>query len=100
MKEGFVMKDIKHSSAFQRLIKEKKSFIIPATLFFIGFYLMLPLSIAFFPEIMNRRVYHMFTWAWVFSLAQFIMIWVLGMIYFYKAKRYDRLVEEIKRSKE
>jgi uncharacterized membrane protein (DUF485 family) len=89
------VKKIINSSLFQQLIREKKRFIMSATLFFVIFYFMLPLSIYFFPNVMNRPLYHHFTWAWGFAFAQFIVVWGLGVIYFYKAKRFDRTVEEI-----
>jgi uncharacterized membrane protein (DUF485 family) len=84
------------SSAFQQLIREKRRFIVSATLFFMIFYFMLPLSISFFPDVMNKPFFHQFTWAWGFAFAQFIMVWGVGLIYFYKAKRYDKTVEKIK----
>ncbi|MCF6094979.1 DUF485 domain-containing protein [Microaerobacter geothermalis] len=84
-----------YSSTFQRLVKQKKKFVIPAVLFFFSFYLMLPLSISLFAEIMNRRFYHLLTWGWGYAFAQFMMVWVLGIIYFYKARIFDRIRDEI-----
>jgi uncharacterized membrane protein (DUF485 family) len=89
-------KEIIQSSAFQQLIRKKKRFIVSATLFFMTFYFMLPLSISFFPEVMNKPFFHQFTWAWAFAFAQFIMVWGIGLMYFYKAKKFDITVEEIK----
>jgi uncharacterized membrane protein (DUF485 family) len=89
-------KELIQSSAFQQLIREKRRFIISATLFFMIFYFMLPLSISVFPDVMNKSFFHQFTWAWAFAFFQFFMVWGVGLVYFYKAKRFDKTVEEIK----
>jgi uncharacterized membrane protein (DUF485 family) len=85
---------IVQSSEFQQLLKEKKKFIIPFTLFFLVFYFTLPIMTSY-SSVLNHSFYGHITWAWVFAFAQFIMTWALCMIYSKKAARFDRLSEEV-----
>jgi uncharacterized membrane protein (DUF485 family) len=88
------------SPVFRRLIREKKTLLIPAVAFFLSFYLFLPLMVMVFPEITNRQIYHLFTVGWGLAFAQFLMVWVLGLFYCLKAKQFDNLVEKLKRQRE
>lgn len=80
-------------SAFERLIQAKKRFLIPATCFFFTFYFMLPVTIVCFPQQMNREVFFGLTLAWVYAFAQFVMVWLLGILYYVKCKQFDRLAK-------
>lgn len=88
------------SEIFRQLIREKKRFILPATLFFLIFYFALPLGITWFPQFMNRPVYHFLTYAWVLAIMQFVMVWTIGFLYYRKAKSFDQKAEEIRRELE
>lgn len=90
------VKTIYDSETFKNLLREKKKFLIPATLFFLSFYFMLPLLVGIFPAWMNKPLCPPFTWGWGLAFAQFLMVWLLGAIYYFKAKRFDRTVEKIK----
>lgn len=85
---------IVHSSAFQQLIREKKRFIVPFTLFFFIFYFALPILTSF-STILNHSFYKSITWAWVFAFAQFIMTWALCIIYSKRAARFDSLTDQV-----
>lgn len=85
---------IVQSPEFQQLLKEKKKFIIPFTLFFLIFYFALPVMTSY-STVLNHSFYGHITWAWVFAFAQFIMTWALCMIYSKRAARFDRLSEEV-----
>ena len=85
---------IVQSSEFQQLLKEKKKFIIPFTVFFLVFYFALPIMTSY-SSVLNNSFYGNITWAWVFAFAQFIMTWTLCMIYSKKAARFDRLSDEV-----
>ncbi len=89
-----------YSESFQKLIREKKRFILPATISFLIFYFALPLSITWFPQFMNRPFYHFLTYAWVFAIMQFVMVWTIGFLYYMKAKSFDHKAEEIRKEME
>lgn len=80
---------------FQALLRARRRFIVPATIFFIVFYLALPVSVGFAPEFMSRPVFGPLTLAYVFALAQFAVAWLLLAIYMLRARRFDRLSEAI-----
>ena len=85
---------IVQSSEFQKLLREKKKFIIPFTVFFLVFYFALPIMTSY-SSVLNNSFYGSITWAWVFAFAQFIMTWALCMIYSKKAARFDHLSDEV-----
>ncbi|MFK2826345.1 DUF485 domain-containing protein [Bacillus sp. B190/17] len=79
---------------FQKLIKKKKSFIVPMTIFFLVFYFMLPI-LAAYTDILKADAFAGLTWAWVYALAQFIVVWIAGIVYIKKAQGYDALAASI-----
>ncbi|TPG86912.1 DUF485 domain-containing protein [Brevibacillus laterosporus] len=89
---------IANSARFQILMKQKNGFVLPMTIFFFIFYFLLPIMTSYVPSI-NRPAIGAITWAWIFGFAQFIMTWVLCMLYSRKAKKLDAMVEEIKQDK-
>ncbi|MGD8188985.1 DUF485 domain-containing protein [Brevibacillus ginsengisoli] len=90
-------KSIARSSSFQELIRLKKGFIIPAVIFFIIFYFTLPILTGY-TTVLNGKVIGVISWAYIYALAQFVMTWSLCHMYMSKAKKFDKLVEEIKKS--
>ncbi|HEX7065738.1 MAG TPA: DUF485 domain-containing protein [Bacillales bacterium] len=80
---------------FQRLIRAKKRFLIPATIFLLVFYFLLPVSIICFPKVMNHPFFFGMTPAWAFAFAQFAMVWALGGLYYLKSKTFDRFAGQI-----
>lgn len=82
------------SDVYLDLIKRKKRFLVRVIIFFMCFYFALPLGIILFPKVMAFQVFHHFTIAWVYAFLQFVMIWALGGLYFFKAKQFDRLAEK------
>jgi uncharacterized membrane protein (DUF485 family) len=85
---------IVQSSSFQTLLSEKKKFIIPVTLFFFCFYFALPILTSY-TTVLNQKFIGSITWAWVFAFSQFVMTWVLCMLYSKKAQRFDELANEV-----
>ncbi|GAA4710421.1 DUF485 domain-containing protein [Brevibacillus fulvus] len=83
------------SKTFQQLLKSKKGFILPYSIFFFVFYFTLPIMTSYF-TVLNRPAIGSITWAWVFAFAQFVMTWALCMIYSKRAARFDEMVEQIK----
>ena len=85
---------------FQRLLKEKRRFVIPATFFFIVYYFALPVLVGYFPGFMSRRVLGPLNIAYVFALSQFGMAWTIAWLYVRAAERFDKLALELKKDGE
>lgn len=85
---------IAQSPEFVALKKKKRKFIVPITVFFLLFYISLPILTSY-TTILNKPAIGDITWVWVFALAQFVMTWTLCMIYVRKAEGFDKDAEEI-----
>lgn len=83
-------KAIAGSPQFKELIKAKRRFIIPATIFFVLYYFALPYLVGYHPELMQRKVWQEMNWAYLFALSQFFMAWALAAIYVVVAGGWDR----------
>ncbi len=85
---------IEQSEKFQRLMNDRKKFIVPLTIFFLVFYFLLPVLTSY-TTFLNTPVIGDISWVWIFAFAQFVMTWVLCTIYVKKAASFDRLTDEI-----
>ena len=83
---------VERTSAFKELIKSKRAFIIPATIFFMLFYFGLPF-LAAFTTVLNVKVIGPLTLAYVYAFAQFAMTWIIMHLYVSRANKWDDLVE-------
>jgi uncharacterized membrane protein (DUF485 family) len=86
---------IVQSPSFQQLMRIKKNFILPATLFFLIFYFALPVLTSY-SKALNSPAIGPISWAWLFAFAQFIMTWALCVLYSKRAAKFDEIVEQIK----
>jgi uncharacterized membrane protein (DUF485 family) len=82
------------SSQFKQLMENKKKFIVPLTIFFLVFYFLLPISTSY-GTFLNTSFIGDISWAWVFAIAQFIMTWVISILYVKKANSFDKEAEDI-----
>ena len=80
---------------FQALLAAKRRFVIPATIFFLVYYMALPVLVGFWPELMKKPVWGPVNIAYLFALSQFIMTWVMAALYVREAKKWDRMEHEI-----
>jgi uncharacterized membrane protein (DUF485 family) len=87
---------IERTSAFKELVRKRKSFIIPATIFFFVFYFGLPV-LAGFTTVLDGYAIGAITWAYVYAFAQFAMTWILMHMYVSRANKWDELVERARR---
>ena len=83
---------IERDEEFRALVAAKRRFIIPASIFFLVYYFALPLLVGYRPEAMSRDVLGEINWAYLFSLSQFVMAWILMAMYVKRARRYDAMV--------
>ena len=87
---------IERTSAFKQLVKSKKAFIVPATIFFMLFYFGLPI-LAAFTTVLNFTVVGSITGAYAYAFAQFAMTWILMHVYVSQANKWDRTIEQVLR---
>jgi uncharacterized membrane protein (DUF485 family) len=73
---------------FRALIRKKARFIIGATIFFMAYYLALPILVGYFPELMKQKVWGEVNIAYAFS--QFFMAWIMAFVYVRVATSWDK----------
>lgn len=83
------------SPEFRGLIRAKRRFIIPATLFFIAYYFALPILVGYFPALMERQVLGSINLAYLFALSQFFMAWIIMWLYVRRARQFDAMERDI-----
>jgi uncharacterized membrane protein (DUF485 family) len=95
---GMDWERLRGSAEFHKLLRTKTAFVLPATVFFLVFYMLLPLGIAFAPDLMKTNLVGHINVAYVFALAQFVVTWVLTWLYIRRADRvFDPLAESVRR---
>lgn len=80
---------------FRHLVRAKRRFIIPATLFFIVYYFALPVLVGYYPRVMERDVVGEINLAYLFALSQFAMAWLLMWLYVRRARTFDAMEDEV-----
>jgi uncharacterized membrane protein (DUF485 family) len=85
---------IARSPEFAALVRAKRKFVVPATVFFVVYYFALPVLVGYAPELMGTRVMGVNV-AYLFALSQFVMAWVLAALYVRAAGRFDRMAREL-----
>jgi uncharacterized membrane protein (DUF485 family) len=83
------------SERFRNLLKAKRRFIVPATIFFIAYYFALPVLIGYARPFMEKRVIGPVNLAYVFALSQFFVAWIIAALYVRAAARFDRMAAEV-----
>ena len=87
--------EIERSPEFQELVKKRKAFVLPGTIFFLAWYMGFILLVAYAEDFMARRVYEGLTVGYCLALTQFVMVVVLGLLYLRKSDReFDPLAEK------
>jgi uncharacterized membrane protein (DUF485 family) len=86
---------VERSPEFRELVTRKKSFVIPATIFFLAWYFGFIILAGYADDFMGREfLTDGLTVGYVLALSQFVMTWVLGWLYLRKADReFDPLAE-------
>jgi len=89
---------VEQSPEFRELIAARRRFVLPATIFFLSWYIGFILLAGYAPDFMARSVYEGLTVGYCLALTQFVMVGVLGLMYLRRAERvYDRLAEKVTR---
>ncbi len=87
---------VAQTSAFEDLMRRKKAFLVPAVIFFLVFYMSLPV-LAGFTTLLDGPAIGEMTWAYVFAFAQFPMVWILVHLYRNRANKWDGLIDKARR---
>ena len=83
---------IEASPEFEELERTRRSFVLPATIFFLAWYMGFVVLAAYAEDFMSERVYQGLTVGYCLALTQFVMVLVLGIMYLRRAdKVYDPL---------
>jgi uncharacterized membrane protein (DUF485 family) len=86
---------IERSPEFQELVRRRRSFVIPCTIFFLSWYLGFIVLAAYAEDFMGESVYQGLTVGYCLALTQFVMVFGLGLWYLRRADReFDPLAEK------
>jgi uncharacterized membrane protein (DUF485 family) len=80
---------------FRRLLAIKKMFIVPAFVFFLAYYLLLPILAGYAPRLMSARVVGTVTFAYLFAISQFLVGWTIAWLYLRASSRFDEVVRDV-----
>ncbi len=84
-----------NSPEFQDLVKRKRSFVVPATIFFLVWYAGFILLAGYAEDFMGTEIVEGLTLGYLLALTQFIMTWALGAMYLRRADRdFDPLARK------
>lgn len=86
---------IAESRGFQDLMAMKKTFIVPAFIFFVVYYFALPVLVGYAPQFMSTKVIGQVNLAYLFALSQFFVAWIIAGLYVRAANNFDRLAKDI-----
>ncbi len=87
---------IEHSPEFQELLSRRRSFVLPATIFFLVYYMAFILLAGYAEDFMGSSVYEGLTVGYCLALTQFLMVLVLGIMYLRRAdQEYDPLAKKV-----
>ena len=78
---------VERSEEFQELVARKRRFVIPATIFFLAWYIAFVLLAGYAEDFMGESITGGFTVGYLLALTQFVMVWVLTWLYLRKADR-------------
>jgi uncharacterized membrane protein (DUF485 family) len=87
---------IEQSPEFKELVAARRRFVLPATIFFLAWYIGFILLAGYAPDFMAESVYEGLTVGYCLALTQFVMVFTLGYMYLRRAdKVYDPLAATV-----
>jgi len=87
--------EIAASKPFKDLMATKKTFIVPAFVFFVLYYFALPVLVGYAPQFMSTKVIGEVNLAYLFALSQFFVAWIIAGLYVRAANNFDQLAKDI-----
>ncbi len=90
------------SEEFQQLVRRRRRFVVPATLFFLAWYFGFIILAGYAPDFMGEEfLTDGLTVGYMLALSQFVMTWVLGWMYLRRSDRvFDPLAARARESVE
>ena len=85
---------IAESKEFKDLMATKKTFIVPAFIFFLVYYFALPVLVGYAPQFMDTKIGKV-NLAYLFALSQFFVAWIIAGLYVKAANNFDQLAKDI-----
>ncbi len=74
---------------FRLLLLAKKQFVVPATIFFVVYYFLLPILVGYAPGLMDKKVWGPVNIAYLFALSQFFVAWGIAWMYVIAARKFN-----------
>lgn len=88
---------LEQTDEFRQLVRARLRFVLPATVFFLVYYFLLPVANGLAPEFMRTKVFGNINIAYLFALSQFVVAWLLAWLYIRRANNvFDRLAEKVR----
>jgi uncharacterized membrane protein (DUF485 family) len=88
---------VAQSPEFRELVAARRRFVLPATIFFLAWYIGFILLAGYAPDFMARSVYEGLTVGYCLALTQFVMVGTLGLMYLRRSERvYDPLAASVR----
>jgi uncharacterized membrane protein (DUF485 family) len=78
---------VERTPEFQELVTRRRRWVVPATIFFLAWYLGFIVLAGYAPGFMGESIYQGFTVGYLLALTQFVMVWVLAVWYVRKSDR-------------
>ncbi|HEY8761305.1 MAG TPA: DUF485 domain-containing protein [Candidatus Dormibacteraeota bacterium] len=90
------MEGIENTEEFKTLVRARWRFVLPATVFFLVYYFLLPILNGTATDFMRQDVIGHVNVAYLFALSQFVMAWLLAFLYIRQANNvFDGLVARV-----
>ncbi len=83
------------SRQFKDLMATRRVFIVPAFIFFLAYYLLLPVLVGYAPAFMSIKVWGNVNLAYLFALSQFFMAWLIAWLCVRAGDRFDAISKDI-----
>jgi uncharacterized membrane protein (DUF485 family) len=83
-----------NTQEFKDLMATKRTFVVPAFIFFVVYYFALPVLVGYAPQFMSTKVGPV-NLAYLFALSQFFVAWLIAGLYVRAANNFDRLAKDI-----
>jgi uncharacterized membrane protein (DUF485 family) len=88
---------LEQTDEFRQLVRARLRFVLPATIFFLAYYFLLPLGNGLAPDFMRTNVVGHVNIAYLFALSQFFVAWILAFFYIRQANNvFDRLAQKVR----
>jgi len=86
---------VAESHEFRDLMATKRIFIVPAFIFFLVYYFLLPTLVGYAPQFMAQKIWGYVNVAYIFALSQFFMAWTIAGLYVRAGDDFDEISKDI-----